>query len=81
VQDRRRIRRTRVLKGATIILHDCSSVVDCTVLNITNFGVCLEVPYSAGIPNVFDLSFDRARTRRQCCAIWRSDNRLGVSFG
>ena len=81
MQDRRRVRRTRVLKGATIILDDCSSIVDCTVLNITNFGVCVQVPSSAGIPNVFVLSFDRARTRRQCRVIWKSDNMLGVSFG
>ena len=81
MQDRRRVRRTRVLKDATIILHDCSSVFDCTVLNITNLGVCVEVSSSAGIPNVFVLTFDRARTSRQCHVIWKSDNRLGVSFG
>jgi hypothetical protein len=81
VQDRRRVQRTRVLKDATIILHDCSSVFDCTVLNITNLGVCVEVPSSVGIPNAFALSFDRARTSRQCRVIWKSDNRLGVSFG
>jgi hypothetical protein len=81
VQDRRRVQRTRVLKDATIILHDCSSVFDCAVLNITNLGVCVEVPSSVDIPNAFALSFDRARTSRQCRVIWKSDNRLGVSFG
>jgi hypothetical protein len=81
VEDRRRVQRTRVLKDATIILHDCSSVFHCTVLNITNLGVCVEVPSTVGIPNAFVLSFDRARTCRQCRMIWKSDNRLGVSFG
>ena len=57
MQDRRRVQRTRVLKDATIILHDCSSVFDCTVLNITNLGVCVEVPSSVAIPNAFALSF------------------------
>jgi hypothetical protein len=70
----------QVLKDVTIILHDCSSVFECTVLNITNLGVCVEVPSSVGIPNVFGLSFDRARTNRHCRVIWKSDNRLGVSF-
>jgi hypothetical protein len=81
VQDRRRVQRTRVSKDATIILHDCSSVFDCTVLNITNLGVCVEVSSSIGIPNAFVLSFDRARTSRQCRVIWKSDKRFGVSFG
>jgi hypothetical protein len=81
VEDRRRVQRTRVLKDATIILHESSSVFDCTVLNITNLGICVEVPSSAGIPNAFVLTFDRARTSRQCRVIWKSDNRLGVSFG
>ena len=81
MKDRRRVRRTRVLKDVTIILPECSSVFDCTVINITNLGVCVEVPSSVGIPNAFALSFDRARTSRQCRVIWKSDKRLGVSFG
>jgi hypothetical protein len=81
MQDGRRVQRTRVLKGAKIILDNCSSIFDCTVLNLTNLGSCLHVPSSMGIPNSFALSFDRARSSRQCRVIWRTENKLGVSFG
>jgi hypothetical protein len=44
--ERRRVQRTRVLKGANIILNNRSSLFDCTVINMTNLGscVCLTVP-------------------------------------
>jgi hypothetical protein len=80
MQDRRRYQRTRVLKGAKIILNNGSSIFDCTVVNLTNVGLCLHVPSSVGIPHTFGLSFDHARSSRQCRAIWRTDSRLGVSF-
>jgi len=81
MQDRRRVQRTRVLKGATIIFNNHSSVIDCAVFNLTNVGLCLQVPSSVGIPNSFALSFDRAHYTRQCRVIWRSENKLGVLFG
>ena len=81
MQDRRRVQRTRVLKGATIIFNNHSSVIDCTVFNLTNVGLCVQVPSSVGIPDSFDLSFDRARSSRRCRVIWRTENKLGISFG
>ncbi len=79
--ERRRVPRTRVLKGAKIILNDRSSLSDCTVRNLTNVGASVHVPSTMGIPDVFALSFDCGRSSRQCLVIWRAENKIGVSFG
>jgi hypothetical protein len=80
MQDRRRVQRTRVLKRAKIILNNRSSLFDCTIINLTNVGSCAYLPSSVGIPNSFALSFDHARSSRQCLVIWRTENKLGISF-
>jgi hypothetical protein len=81
MQDKRRVQRTRVLKDAKIILNNRSSLFDCTVINLTNLGSCVYLPSSARIPNSFALSFDRARSSRRCRVIWRTESKLGISFG
>jgi hypothetical protein len=78
--ERRRIQRTRVLKGVKIILNDRSSLFDCTVRNLTNLGASVHVPSTIGIPDVFALTFDSGRSSRGCRVIWRANDRLGVSF-
>jgi hypothetical protein len=78
--ERRRVRRTRVLKGAKIILNDRSSLFDCTVRNLTNLGASVHVPSTIGSPDIFALSFDSGRSSRGCRVIWRADDKIGVSF-
>jgi len=80
MQERRRVQRTRVLKDAKIILKNSSSLVDCTVLNLTNMGCCVSLGSPAGSPYSFALSFDRAVSSRPCRVIWRTEDRFGVSF-
>jgi hypothetical protein len=76
----RRVERTCVSKDAKIILDNRLSLVDCTVLNLTNAGSCICVPSFPDIPDSFSLSFDRARSSRQCRVIWRIESKVGVSF-
>jgi len=80
VEERRRILRMKVLKTAKIMLNHQSSIYACTVHNLTNLGACLELGRTNGIPVVFDLTFDSARTCRLCRTIWRTNNKIGVSF-
>jgi hypothetical protein len=80
MQERRRVQRTRVLKDAKLILKSSSSLFDCTILNLTNIGSCLSLDSSVSVPDSFALSLDRALSRRPCRVIWRSENKLGVSF-
>jgi hypothetical protein len=78
--ERRGIQRTRVLKGAKIILSDRTALVDCTVHNLTNVGASVHIPSTMGIPDVFALSFDCGRSIRQCQVMWRAANMVGVAF-
>jgi len=78
--DRRAVQRTRVLRGAKIIVPRRSSVIHCTVQNITAGGACLKFANTFGLPETFDLTFEHGRTRRPCRVVWRTGDKLGVTF-
>jgi PilZ domain len=78
--DRRTIKRTRVLRSAKIIVPRRSPVIHCTVQNVNNGGACLKLANTYGLPETFDLTFEHGRTRRSCRVIWRTDDKLGVAF-
>jgi len=78
--DRRTIKRTRVLRSAKIIVPRRSPVIHCTVQNINNGGACLKLANTYGLPETFDLTFEHGRTRRSCRVVWRTDDKLGVTF-
>ena len=80
--DRRNVTRTRVLRGAKIIVRGSrhAPVIHCTVQNITSGGACLKVGNTYGVPETFDLTFESGRTRRACHVMWRTTDKLGVAF-
>ncbi len=80
MSNRRAIQRTRVLRNAKILVPFLSPVVHCTVQNITGGGACLTVANTYGLPDTFDLTFEHGRTRRLCRVVWRTADRLGVTF-
>jgi len=77
--ERRRFPRTKVFKGAKVILAG-RSTVNCIVRDLTNHGACLLLPTTADLPADFDLSFDTGRTFRNCHVVWQTLAGLGVSF-
>ncbi|MEJ2373901.1 MAG: PilZ domain-containing protein [Pseudolabrys sp.] len=79
MQERRKINRTRVLKGAKFLLKN-SSVRDCVVRDLTNAGAGVEVPNTLELPQALDLTFDGGRSLRQCRLVWRNINKTGVEF-
>src|ERR1700722_7164015 len=79
-EDRRNVARTRVLRGAKIIVPRRSPVIHCTVQNITGGGACLKLANTYGLPESFELTFEHGRTRRACRVIWRTGDQLGVAF-
>ncbi|HXQ82740.1 MAG TPA: PilZ domain-containing protein [Xanthobacteraceae bacterium] len=79
-KDRRYVQRTKVLRGAKIIVPRHSPVIHCTVQNITDGGACLKVANTYGLPQTFELTFESGRTRRACRVVWRTHDQLGVSF-
>jgi len=80
MSERRHIPRTRVLKGAKIVLNQRASLVDCVVRNLTNTGACIHTQNAATIPERFELALGDLRTFRQCAVIWRAADKLGVVF-
>jgi hypothetical protein len=78
--ERRAMKRTRVTRNAKIIVPRRSPVIFCTVENITSGGACLKVASTFGVPETFDLTFEHGRTRRWCRVVWRTVDKLGVSF-
>jgi hypothetical protein len=79
-EDRRDVTRTRILRNAKIIVPRRSSVIHCTVQNITSGGACLKVANTYGLPDTFELTFEHGRTRRACRIAWRTDDQIGVEF-
>jgi hypothetical protein len=78
-EDRRALQRTRVARK--IIVPRRSSVISCTVQNITSAGACLKLANNTfGLPESFDLTFEHGRTRRSCRVVWRTPDKLGVKF-
>ena len=80
MDERRDVKRTRVQRSAKIIVPRRSPVIHCTVQNITSGGACLKMANTFGVPPTFDLTFEHGRTRRSCRVIWRTHDKLGVTF-
>jgi hypothetical protein len=79
MQERRKYTRSRVLKGAKVILGT-SSVIDGVVRNLTDGGACIEIPNAVVLPEAVDVTFDGGYTFRPCRLIWRTLNETGVKF-
>lgn len=79
--ERRRVRRTRILKPAAVIAgHRSPHVYECLVRDVTSFGARIELTSTALLPNIFELTFDSFRTMRGCHVIWRTTSQVGVEF-
>ena len=79
MQERRKVTRTRVLKGAKMLLGK-SSVIDCVARDLTNSGAGLQVPGTDELPESLDLTLDAGLTIRRCRLAWRKLNKAGVEF-
>ena len=79
MEERRRVARNRTLKSGKILVHAHTSLIDCTVRNLSPKGALLLVSSLAGIPENFELALEPKQTR-QCRVIWRGEDRLGVEF-
>ncbi len=79
MHQRRKHVRTRVLKGAKLILGS-SSVVDCTVRDLSAEGAGFQIPTTTGLPDSVDLTFDGGRTLRAGKLAWRLWDRAGIKF-
>jgi hypothetical protein len=79
MQERRRVTRSRVLKGAKIIIGSASTI-DCVVRNVTNSGARIQIANTVDLPETLDLSLDAGFTIRPCRVAWRSVTETGLQF-
>jgi hypothetical protein len=80
MSERRKIKRTKLQKAAKIFFGGCETLVGCVVCDLSTRGAGITIVNTHKIPDVFDLTFDVARTLRPCRVVWRSDGRMGVEF-
>ncbi|MBN9599726.1 MAG: PilZ domain-containing protein [Afipia sp.] len=66
----------RVSKAGKIILDPKSPMMDCSIVDYSAGGACLEV--SAPLPPRFELLY--GNTRKKCRVIWTRGVRVGVTF-
>jgi hypothetical protein len=78
--ERRRFPRTSISASAKVLVVRSSRAYDCTVRNISSLGARLEFSNAAMVPNIFELTFDHAKTLRVCHVAWRAGTELGVEF-
>jgi hypothetical protein len=79
MQERRKIARKRVLKGAKLLLG-MSSLRDCVVRNLSDAGAGVELPNTIELPDAMDLTFSDGRPSRRCRLVWRKISKTGVEF-
>ena len=78
--ERRRVPRTRISASAKVLVVKSPRAYDCAVRDISSLGARLEFSEAAKVPNIFELTFDHARTLRVCHVAWRTGTELGVEF-
>lgn len=78
--DKRIIRRQRVLKSGRIILPNGTSTLSCIIRNISVAGAQIELPPMVGVPETFTLIDVQTGSGYSAKVAWRKGNRWGLSF-
>jgi hypothetical protein len=79
MQERRKSGRSRVLKGAKLLLGT-SSVLDCIVRSATNTGARVQIANTVELPDPVGLTLDGGYSVRPCRIVWRILTETGVEF-
>lgn len=78
--ERRRERRNRVLKGATITFNRGYGALQCVVRNMTENGALLAFGETTGLPPEFDIKLADSDQTRRARIRWRRPQFVGISF-
>jgi hypothetical protein len=78
MEDKRKLRRTRVLKTETI--SSGRSAISCTVRNLTKSGAMPDVVSPLGVPREFTPVIASDDVRHECRTVWIQERRIGVRF-
>ena len=76
--DRRRVRRRRVLQRGTVIIN--GTTLNCSIQNVSEYGCKLKFAVPPLLPETFTLRFNKTGRTRKCQLVWLSDREVGVRF-
>jgi hypothetical protein len=76
--ERRHSPRRRTLKEGRIFFDEKRSVIDCTVLNVSEKGANLRVPSTVDVPDTFELHI--GNEIHAAWVVWKADGTLGVTW-
>ena len=79
MMERRAQQRRRVLKAGSIVLNNRSSILSCTVRNMSTAGALLQIPTTLTVPLEFALAIDAGRAA-PCRVAWQDGHQVGVAF-
>jgi len=68
----------RLSRAAKILSAPNAPVIECTLIDYSAGGACLQLPKYADLPSRFELLY--GTTRKRCRLVWRRALRIGVAF-
>jgi hypothetical protein len=68
----------RVSNAAKIVVGPKAPMIDCTLVDFSPGGACLEIGLQVTLPARFELV--HGNTRKRCRVVWKEGRRIGVSF-
>ena len=80
MENKRRVKRTQLLKHAKLLAPDSATPVDCMVCDLTNLGAGLRISPDDAVPGNFELILDASASGRKSEVRWNNNERLGVEF-
>lgn len=79
-EERRHVRRRRVLKGALVVFGAFGRVIDCAIRDLSDGGARLTLPSTAGLPDDFHLLVPAERKIAPARAVWRTSREIGITL-
>jgi hypothetical protein len=67
------------MRAARVFFNDKQSLIDCTILDLSDGGAKLEFASRQVLPRIFDLQMQNGAIYR-CEVRWAKDNYFGVRF-
>lgn len=65
-------------RSGKIIVDPKSPVVNCSIVDYSAGGACVEVAPGTSLPKRFELLY--VGTKKKCRVVWTAGSRLGVAF-
>ncbi|MGQ0484188.1 MAG: PilZ domain-containing protein [Hyphomicrobiales bacterium] len=79
-EDKRAARRSRVLKDGKIVSMNYSSVVDCSVRDVSATGARIRCDNLDAVPDEFQLLIQSDNLIRPVKVVWRRNDLIGLQF-